>query len=101
MAELMKIINWEWVKLISIIVSGFIFIIIAFIIQKKNMKEKNRIDTHNFSDFNYTSISDNEKKAKIFIESYKSKFGREDIKNSLIKANMAESEIESYLNKYY
>jgi alcohol dehydrogenase YqhD (iron-dependent ADH family) len=91
-------INSELIKLISILTGGFLTIIIGFIIQKKNMKNKNRINSPQLSN-NYTNP--NEEKAKVFIQTYKNNYSQESIKTSLKQIGMNDTEINSYLNKYY
>lgn len=54
----------------------------------------------NFGSQSDFSMSDDEKKAKEYIEQYKSSYPKESIKAGLINFGISDSDAENYINKY-
>ena len=63
-------------------------------------ENQNKDTNENSNDLN-NEISQTELKAKNYIEKYKLEHTREEIKNSLMSAQISENDTENYLNKYF
>ena len=63
-------------------------------------ENQNKDTNENSNDLN-DEISQTEIKAKNYIEKYKLEHTREEIKNSLMGAQISENDTENYLNKYF
>lgn len=90
----------ELLKLILIIVLGIVTIAGGLTFQLKNKKKDNVLINSNPSSSQASNLSENEKMAKQYIESYKSTYPKESIKQGLINQGMKEQEVNSYITKY-
>lgn len=95
--------NPNLIKLIVILTSAFTILIVGFIVQRKHIAKKQKeLDMMN-SQYSSNSeiLSEEEKVAKNYIESYKSSFSRDSIKQALLQSGNSSENIETWLNKYF
>lgn len=94
--------NSEMIKLVVILVIGLLVMSIGPLYARYKKKKAVSLNTVQGSSMEYSSIlTENETKAKTYIETYKNSYSKESILQGLIVIGMSSSEAQSYLDKYF
>lgn len=94
--------NSELMKLGGILLIGLLILVIGFIIQRKSLSKKKEDEEMMSKAYSSDSeISEEESRAKTYIEEYKTTYPIESLKQGLLQTGIDISKVEEYLNKYF